>query len=170
MTWTWNVEWFISYENSYVTQVDATTWTANISWTPAYINTENTFTWLNEFQNITRFLWQVSFQYTPLSEDVSSVNADDWNKQSVIWNASNTLNMTNLVNWATLILAIVASTEITLTLWNFAKKDWTWNYNKYSIWWTSYPLTLSTWANMLVFEVFSTWIHITSLWLSAPII
>lgn len=175
VTWTWWVIWLLEW----ITYTDwltiDTDWTVRYTGQPAYRDKENEFIWVNTLNNATIFKWNVSFPYYRIDMTwKTEIKFDSlkWTKQRTInltttW--SKTLSFDNLVAWANYELAIVnnSSWNITLGKWTISNSDTITKF--YSLWWTTYPLTLSTWVHLFVMDTFDTAVHISYVWQSVEI-
>ena len=149
-----------------------TDWTVRYTGQPAYRDKENEFIWVNTFNNTTIFKWNVSFPYYRIDMTwKTEIKFDSlkWTKQRTInltttW--SKTLSFDNLVAWANYELAIVNNSwwNITLGKWTISNSDTITKF--YSLWWTTYPLTLSAWVHLFVMDTFDNTIHISYVWKS----
>ena len=172
-TWAY-VDWVITYDDS--TVVDWAQDTIQlINSNIAYVNKPNIFQKTNVFNWDTIFKWNTSFPYDRIDMTwITDIlfNASNWTKQRTInlttWSTF-TLSFSNLFSWSTYELAVVNNTwwNITLWKWTIATSDTIVNF--YSIWWTTYPLTLPAGVNLFVMETFDTAIHISYLWTSTVI-
>ena len=169
IVWTFWTDWITYVDNSFVNKL---TWTVTFVGKPVYRDQDNTLEWVNTFLNTTIFKSNVSFPYYRIDMTWSNIinfNAHNWAKQRTInlttwW--TKTLNFNNLVTWENYMLCIVNN-----SWWNIILAKWTitnsWTIVNYSsIWWTTYPLTLSAWVHFFVCDAFDTAIHISYLWQS----
>ena len=173
VTWTWWTIWLLEW----ITYIDwlsiDTQWTIRYTWQPAYRDSDNTFKKTNVFEWQTNFQWNVSFPYFRI--DMTSktdilFNTNNGTKQRTInltttW--AKTLSFSNLVSWANYELAIVNNSWWSITIWKWTMNNPETDITKfYSIWWTTYPLTLSTWVHLFVMDTFDTAVHISYVWQS----
>lgn len=173
VTWTWWNIWLLQW----ITYTDwltiDTDWTIRYTGQPAYRDRNNTFKKTNIFEWQTIFQWNVAFPYYRIDMTWKTdilFDASKWTKQKTInltttW--SKTLSFSNLVSWANYELAIVNNSWWNITIWKWTISNPETDITKfYSIWWTTYPLTLSQWVHIFVMDTFDTAIHISYVWQS----
>ena len=173
-TWTWGVIWTIEWVVYSFLNID-TLWTIRYIWKPAYRDQSNTFQDINTFEDTTIFKWNAIFPYYINTANTELFDCSLWTKQKFSWNdwLAHTLDFENLNPWNSLVFVInVSSSSCTINKWTatWIDSDWTTkSYNFYSIWWTTYPLTLAVGTHFFIWEVFSDAIHLMYSWVSVAI-
>lgn len=173
VTWTWWAIWLLEW----ITYTDwlsiDTDWTIRYTGQPAYRDKNNTFKKNNVFEWQTNFQWNVAFPYYRIDMTAQTdilFNTNNWTKQRTInltttW--TKTLSFSNLVSWANYELAIVNNSWWNITIWKWTMSNPETDIIRfYSIWWTTYPLTLSQWVHLFVMDTFDNAIHISYVWQS----
>lgn len=178
VSWTWWTIWLLEW----ITYTDwlsiDTDWTIRYTGQPAYRDKINNFTETNTFNWYTIFKWNVSFPFSDMDLSWTTITFDwsKWTKQKVVLNSdwAYTINFTNLSQSANYVFAIISEATVSLTIWTASWVDLDWNpqaFDKFSIWWQTYPITWMTtwWPYIFVCETFTSWIHISYTWKSTPI-
>ena len=171
VTWSFWTDWITYTTWQFINKV---TWDTSFSWAVMYKDQMNNITWVNVFNNTTIFKWQTTFQYHTTTW-TTVFDASLWTKQwfnlSDWW--AKTFTFTNLLAWNTLVFVVnVTVSPITFTVWTATWPDnawWTANYTPYKIWDDTYPLSLAVGSHIFIAEIFSTWIHLSYVWISTAI-
>ena len=149
--------------------VDGTTgWQTISEWRWVYQNSINNFYNTEVFRGDVIFKRSPSFPYydTTPSGTVCTFDANDWGKQKITISTAwtYTLNFSNLKYWANYEFAIVCTHStgtVTIDEWTISTSGSIASY--YTVWgttWVTYPLTLTNWVHLFVWDVFTTAIHI----------
>lgn len=151
--------------------VDKTTWVFTFDWELAYRNLLNVFKESNVFNKDVAFKGLCLFPYVIWANDVFEFDATKWAKQAfnissaAPWE-SHTLSFKWLRSWGNYVFAVNVT-------WNSIAMQKATSFTDcytittmYSIWWTTYPLTLAVWTHIFVCEAFSTAIHVAYAWSS----
>lgn len=130
----------------------------------AYQNQANTFSKTNTFDGKVIFNGQVDFKYLDNTPDTWTFDADLANKQkfTCTTTGSHSILFKNIMEGATYTIGIAVEAGQTLTLTK--STDFTNDCGAinamYQMWSTTFPLTLTAWAWILVCECFTTAIHV----------
>ena len=140
----------------------------------AYKNQINTFTQSNTFEWASIFKWLALFPYKVNADDVFLFNANNWHKQAFNISSAAPLEAHKITfqwlrSWGNYLFAV----NVTWNSISMAKATPITDFTDcdsittmYTIWWTTYPLTLAVWTHLFAAEAFSTAIHISYLWSS----
>ncbi len=142
--------------------VDKTTGVFTFNWELAYRNIPNVFTSSNTFEDTVAFKGLALFPYYTNTTNTSTFNASHWAKQKFTFNdsGSHTLVFQNLRAGGNYVFSIVVTggTATLVKATTFTNCDTI--TTMYSIWGTTYNLTLAVGIHIFVAEAFSTGIHI----------
>lgn len=166
IVWVWWVQ-VITYATINWT-VDKDTWVFSFDWEIAYTNISNTFKEVNIFKKDVAFEWLALFPYKVWWDNVSLFDWTYWSKQKFTFtdSGSHTLSFQHLRAWGNYIFAINVT-------WGSATLNKATSFTDcdtittmYTVWATTYPLTLTVGTHLFVAEAFSTAIHVSYIWTS----